>query len=126
MTRRANKEEIEIQKIFMELPKIGITIVSFFATASALILRFSATAETTSAAPKIIFFLGVLVTLYMFNTSYIFMTKVVANVIELCDDDDRDLGFEDLQNKKYPRLKTSIMLTVFIWVGILGYLVVFT
>lgn len=118
--RRANKDEIELHKIVVELPKIGITIVAFFATASALILRLS---PGQTIGPewllKTVYFVGILVTVWMFNQSYNFLGQVIQNLREKKDDVGHDNSLEEIMEKGYDSFKNSLAITVILWVVIL-------
>lgn len=119
-TRHANKDEVELQKIFMELPKIGVTMVAFFATASALILRL---APNDTGSPdlwlKFVYLVGVVVTVLMFWKSYNYLAKIVDNVTTEAEDEGRALQISALKQRDYTLLKSFITCTVVGWVLIL-------
>jgi len=122
--KMASKDEVELQKIFMELPKTGITVVAFFATTSALILRLAPGAE---ASPpfffRFLFLIGIAITLVMFTISYNYLAQIVNNVSTECDDDGRILQVKDLKDGKYSIVKNSITVSVLVWLAILAIFV---
>ena len=122
----ASKDEVELQKIFMELPKTGITVVAFFATTSALILRLAPGAD---ASPpfffRILFLIGIVVTLIMFTISYNYLAQIVNNVSTACDDSARNKQVEELKDGRYSTVKNSITVAVLVWLAILAIFVFF-
>lgn len=124
--RRATKEEIELQKLSIELPKIGITMVAFFATASALILRLT---PTSSYAPewilKVVYFIGIAVTVWSFNNSYNFIGKIVSNVVPKDSDDGHDKKIDSVMDIDYKKFKESLVIAIVVWVVILVAFVAF-
>lgn len=122
----ASKDEVELQKIFMELPKTGITVVAFFATTSALILRLAPGAD---ASPpfffRILFLIGIVVTLIMFAISYNYLAQIVKNVSTACDDSARTKQVEELKDGRYSLVKNSITSAVLVWLVILAIFVFF-
>ncbi|TJZ89690.1 hypothetical protein FA743_17935 [Paracoccus gahaiensis] len=122
----ASKDEVELQKIFMELPKTGITVVAFFATTSALILRLAPGAD---ASPpflfRILFLIGIIVTLVMFAISYNYLAQIVNNVSTICNENDRAKQVEELKDGRYSTVKNSITVAVLVWLGILAIFVFF-
>lgn len=122
----ASKDEVELQKIFMELPKTGITVVAFFATTSALILRLAPGVE---ASPpfffRFLFLIGIAVTLVMFTISYNYLAQIVHNVSTECDDNERILQVKNLKDGKYSIVKNSISVSVLVWLAILATFVFF-
>lgn len=120
----ANKDEVELQKIFMELPKTGITVVAFFATTSALVLRLAPGAEASPPlAFRIIFLFGILVTLVSFTLSYNYLAGIVNNVSTKCDATQREKQIEDLKLVQYRNVKNTITISIITWTIILGIFV---
>ncbi|MBL3597889.1 hypothetical protein JMM63_20440 [Rhodovulum sulfidophilum] len=118
--RRANKEECERHKLLVELPKVGITVVAFFATTSALILRL---APGSGIVPQVvlrpIFFIGIALTLWMFVRAYGYIAEVTQNAGKNCSDKEREDKFEHLMEDDYLRFKKSLEVCVVAWLFIL-------
>lgn len=122
----ANKDEVELQKIFMELPKTGITVVAFFATTSALVLRLAPGAEADPHIIfRIIFLFGILVTLISFTLSYNYLAGIVNNVSTKCDATYREKQIEELKSAQYRNVKNAITISIISWIVILGIFVFF-
>ncbi|MGC1496958.1 MAG: hypothetical protein WA790_14200 [Sulfitobacter sp.] len=124
--RFANKDEVELQKVFMELPKAGLTIVAFFATACALILRVTVDESSQiSLLFRVLYLTGIVVTVLMFLKSYNYISQVVNNVSSPCKDCDRVDQITKLKDELYPKLKFWISTAVILWIIILCVFVLF-
>ncbi|MBK1635425.1 hypothetical protein [Rhodovulum adriaticum] len=124
--RRANKDESERHKLLVELPKVGITVVAFFATTSALILRLS---PDSGIVPQFylraIFFLGIFLTLWMFIRAYGYIAEVTQNVGKSCSDKEREDKFDHLMAEDYLKFKRALEACVLSWIIILLIFVLF-
>ena len=122
----ASKDEVELQKIFMELPKTGITVVAFFATTSALILRLAPGAEASpSLFFRLLFLFGIVVTLIMFVNSYNYLAQIVKNVSTECEESTRIQQVKALKDGSYSTVKNSITISVLLWLVIMSIFVIF-
>lgn len=124
--KRATKDESERHRLLVELPKAGITVVAFFATTSALILRLAPSSGLINQPIlRVIFFVGILITLWMFFRAYGYIADVALNVGKKCTEQERDTAFDKLLGGDYLKFKKALNTCVLTWIFILLFFVMF-
>lgn len=149
-----SKDQVEIQKIAIELPRAALSIVTFLATATAFVLRLSLPLDEPTQQRlalkadqipyvswivlnietlfKVAFVFAMISTLYFFYSSYNFIAKTVANVTTPIDepqdgisDEKMEALLDDLLDKDYTNLKRWTNFVIFLWAIVLTSMAVF-